>query len=452
MVMKIKRDSRLITFENIVLDFAEEGGSFLSYSDDAIFNRMLKETLYKILQVKKECVFTTTDRKYALNVLSLKAKSRLSSIVFIERSMAGKSTLEFFEFVRASFSDIHCIALTSETDKSELALLHEAGADNIITKPLNMNTLIEKIAFTVRPQGHIGQMIEKGKQLVVQGEYQAALKVADAILADKSNSAAALMVKGDAYRGLNRTDQAAAEYFRAHECAQMYLEPLKRLAALYEELGDDAKQLSFLDKLDELSPLNVARKMRIGGLHMAMGDEEKGKQTYARAMEVATREAAQNASNVAMDIAERLLGVDAEAAETFYRKALSLKGRHLDRSDVETFNRLGIALRRQKRPKAAITEYTRALGLAPDDENLYYNMAMAHLEAGDYQLARSRVEKVLKLNRSFARHSQVLSYNVGMIYYKNGEADTGTAYFKQALELDPGYRPARQMLEKIATG
>ncbi|MFW5792213.1 MAG: response regulator, partial [Desulfohalobiaceae bacterium] len=155
MVMKIKRDSRLVTFENIVLDFAGEGGSFLSYSDDAIFNRMLKETLYKILQVKKECVFTTTDRKYALNVLRLKEKSRLSSIVFIERAMAGKSTLEFFEFVRATFSDIHCIALTSETDKSELALLHEAGADNIITKPLNMNTLIEKIAFTVRPQGHI---------------------------------------------------------------------------------------------------------------------------------------------------------------------------------------------------------------------------------------------------------------------------------------------------------
>ncbi|MFW5792264.1 MAG: tetratricopeptide repeat protein, partial [Desulfohalobiaceae bacterium] len=281
---------------------------------------------------------------------------------------------------------------------------------------------------------------------------QGALKAADTILASKPNSAAALMVKGDAYRGMNRTDQAAAEYVRAHECAQMYLEPLKRLAALYEELGDDEKQLSFLDKLDELSPLNVARKMRIGGLHMAMGDEEKGKQSYALAMEVATREAAQNASNVAMDIAERLLGVDAEAAETFYRKALSLKGRHLDRSDVETFNRLGIALRRQKRPKAAITEYTRALALAPDDENLYYNVAMAYLEAGDYQLARSRVEKVLQLNRSFARHSQVLSYNVGMIYYKSGDADTGSAYFEQSLELDPGYRPARQMLEKIAQG
>ena len=65
------------------------------------------------------------------------------------------------------------------------------GADNVIAKPVSANTLIEKMAFTLKPQSRIGQAIDLARSLLQQKKkYAAAQDACAKILALKPGSAA----------------------------------------------------------------------------------------------------------------------------------------------------------------------------------------------------------------------------------------------------------------------
>lgn len=69
--------------------------------------------------------------------------------------------------------------------------------------------------------------------------------------------------------------------------------------------------------------------------------------------------------------------------------------------DVEhkhLFNSLGIRLRKAGQHDAALKFYERAAALAPEDENIYHNMARALFEKGEMKMAMERLKKSLDLN------------------------------------------------------
>ena len=246
-----------------------------------------------------------------------------------------------------------------------MVLLHEIGADNIITKPVSMNTLIEKIAFTVKPPGKLGLIIESGKALLAKGDYENALRLAKKVLELKPGSAAGLMMMGDAYRALGKREKALDAYLQSQEGSNLYMEPLKKLAEFYQEAGDMENYLGYLEKLDKLSPLNVDRKVDMGTVHVAMGNEEKAEQLF----EMAVREATRQAGAFIEEVSTRIAGVYAAGnpakAEHYFRKALDAKGDMLDQSDIKTVNQLGITLRKQGKWREAVALYGKALKVAP---------------------------------------------------------------------------------------
>ena len=72
-----------------------------------------------------------------------------------------------------------------------------------------------------------------------------------------------------------------------------------------------------------------------------------------------------------------------------------------DPNDVYTYNRLGIALRRQKKFSEAIRYYQKALKIDPQNDNLYYNIARAYHESGDKKKSLEALEKALEINPDF---------------------------------------------------
>ena len=127
--------------------------------------------------------------------------------------------------------------------------------------------------------------------------------------------------------------------------------------------------------------------MEMAELQMARGNTDAAKELFDGAMTRTYKDAMQQVAAVAEKIAMSLQESDPVQAEKYLRKCLDLKGDDLSIDDLRTFNQLGISLRRQGKVFEAIKEYQRALKIAPDSSEIYYNMAMAYFEHKDKEQA-----------------------------------------------------------------
>ena len=435
--------------EDIVRSYIEDNGSLVVYSHDKEFVGQIAQVLQDKLSLSKDTLYSSEDETSIYNVLQRCMERDLPTLLFIEREMHQSSTNEFIKMSKQQFPNLHIIVLTSEVDRPVIVYLHEIGVDNFITKPLSQDTLLEKIAYTVKPPTKIGHLMDQAKQLAFDGELNKALAVCQKILEIKPKSPAGLMLLGDVHKQMGDGEKAVKAYEEAHDSERMYLEPIKKLSTYYRESGDRQKELEQLQKLDKLSPLNVDRKQKIGDIQLQLGDTDTAEGLYEDMIEVTRQEMTHKMYRMHLDVAEKMLPVDATKAEKYYRKAIEAKGDQLGPKDVNAFNRLGIALRRQKKPKEAVSEYQQALRLSPEDENLYYNMALAFLEAGEPSKSEEAVSKALSLNEALAKDNEKIAYNIGLIYLKSKKREQAASYFESALEINSEYEPAVRILAKM---
>ncbi|QJB58406.1 tetratricopeptide repeat protein [Pseudodesulfovibrio sp. zrk46] len=96
----------------------------------------------------------------------------------------------------------------------------------------------------------------------------------------------------------------------------------------------------------------------------------------------------------AADLFERIVGLDA---------AFDPEHKHL-------FNEFGINLRKSQLLDQAVDYYTRALEMAPHDENLFYNIARAYFERGDKEDCVTNLQKALEINPYFEEAKAFLAY------------------------------------------
>ena len=450
--MALKSSSKFRLYEKTIVEFAaKKNGHFIALSHDQNFVRMLRQLLNKDLLIGMDRIRVVQEEPRLLKELKLLEKVTQGNhkiLVFIERVLHNRSTLPFIKNLKSLYDDIHVVVLTTEVERQVLILLHELGVGNFITKPVSVNTLIEKMAFTIKPQGKIGQYIDKGKEYLGKGLWDESLAMAEKVLELKPGSSAGLMIRGDAMKGKGDIAAAEAAYMEAHKGASLYLEPLKKLAGLYSGEGDLQKQLAYLKKLDRLSPLNVERKISMGEIHMEFGQTEEAEQCFDEALANAHKEAQLMIDEVSRSIAEKCLDTAPGMAEKFFRSIIESKGGVLRESDIEVFNRLGIALRRQGRFDDAVVEYDQALGICPEDENLHFNRAVALTEGGRHREALSALRRVLELKPDFGAKSPVLSFNLGVMLTNAHRPDEAETYLQRALKLDPGHEGARKLLRK----
>jgi tetratricopeptide (TPR) repeat protein len=445
-------EEKVKQYQSVVIKYiSKDAGHIMTVTDDRLFNAVLRNTLTRELVLGEGSHTMIADEEQTLKTIINLSKVKRNILIFIERVLNHKETGLLIKQVKNAFPHVKIIVLTGETESQQLTLLHEIGADNFITKPVSLNTLIEKIAFTIKPQGKIGQAVEKGKKLLASGNPEGALEAAREILKMKPNSAAAFLLIGDAFKAQGKRDLAEEFYSKAGQEAPMYLEPLKKLAELHKEDGDRGRHLKYLEKLDDLSPLNVDRKVEIGGIHVERGNDHAAEELFASAMKLANKEAASHIGEVSIRIGSLYAKNHPAKAESYFRAAIDAKRDVLDKSDIKTFNNLGIALRKQGKWRAGLDVYQKALEISPEDENLYYNMAMAFYEGKLFRQATERLDEALKLNPEFGQGDAPLSSNMGVIFIKGGEADKEKArrFLEKALELDPSMERPQKLLAQL---
>lgn len=74
------------------------------------------------------------------------------------------------------------------------------------------------------------------------------------------------------------------------------------------------------------------------------------------------------------------------------------------------YNTIGMQNRETKNFAAAVNNYSKALSLSPNDENLHYNIARAYFEDGKHDEAEVFLDKALKINPEFSEGKTFYEY------------------------------------------
>ena len=441
-------------YEDDVREFvANQNGVFLVVSNDSLFNRNIGTILLRQIEIDASRIVSTDS----VEIVHKQVKQLLAGghtvLLFVEREINGHDNTDIVQYLKADYnSQLYIILLTTEVERDRLIRLHEIGADNIITKPILPSTLVEKIAFTVKPRGHIGELMDQGRYLLDAGDFLGAAKMARQVLELKPSSPSGLLLMGDALLAMDKTDEALRAYHQAEKGAKLFLEPLKKIAALHRASGNTAQELRFLERLDKLSPLNVNRKVEIGTGYIKLGEQDKAKTAFDQAVKLATKEAIDAVSRVTQAIAVNCLEFAPDLSEQYLRQTLATRKNMLDRSDIDTFNRLGLTLRRQGKWEEAVAEYRKAMRIAPDDAGLFYNIAMAYAEGRQHIEAYQFLDRALTINPELWRTSEAVCYNIATVYQRYGKNDLAAEYLKRALSLNPGFDKAQSRLNEVNKG
>lgn len=424
-------------------------GVFLILSPDQHFNKNLRNTMLRHLLIKDDCVYNVLNHDQMQKELRQLIGQGHKVVFFVEREINGKPCHELVQFMRNQYPEVMIVVLTGEVAREILIYLHEIGASNVITKPISADMLIEKIAFTVKPRGQLGELIESGRKLNDNGHFDEAIAIANKILELKPGSPAALLLLGDSYKGQGKMEEALRVYLEASRNGKLFLDPIKKLAELHKVTGNIREETKYLEKLDRLSPLNVERKISIGDNYMALGEQDKAVGIFDDAVKLATREAMAQVGRVSRAIAERCLSTAPEISEKYLRQSLESKRGMLDKSDIDTFNRLGITLRKQGKWDQAIEEYRKAVKVAPNDAGLYYNIAMAYSEGRQYQDAFNFLDKALRINPDLWAANETVCFNIAMVYHRAARKELAVDFLQKALGINPNFERAKAMLREL---
>jgi len=441
-------EEAVVKYQDVIYDFVDEmGGLFYVISQDRSFFQNLYNALNKELGIEQEFIRMGTSVQQAAKEIEVFCEHGKRPFIFMEHVLRGASTLNYLRHVKTKLTQCPVIILSYEVRKGTLSQYHESGADSFITKPASVNVLIEKIAFTLAPQTMLEALIREGKQALEDNDFEAAVAKARDILEMKPNSAVGFMLLGDALKGLARREEALRAYQSAEKNGDMFIEPLKRILELYEEDGNEEGRLEYLIKLDELSPMDLERKLEVAGLLVGKDRADDAEPYIDSGIEMA---GGKKGAEISLEFAERLMNVDAVLSEKYFRGSIQSSKKAKAALKPLMYNRLGLALRKQGRWRDAVSEYEEAEQLAPNDENIQFNMAMALAEGKQWGQAASRVDKALTINPSFYKGNAIVCYHMATIYKLAKLGPKALEFFRNVQAIDPAYKDTPQQIERLA--
>jgi tetratricopeptide (TPR) repeat protein len=425
-----------------------QGGMLVMLCDDPLFVRALRTAVFKTLAIKSDCLEIHQDASVALRGVRDCLVRKKPVLVLADRMLRGRPTLEFLRAVKETFTEARLLVMTQETTKDELSQLYEIGVDSMLTKPVSIDTLVEKMAGAIKPQGKISQMVQEARRLLDAGDTKRARDIAASILAIKAQSPVANMLIGDALLKEGKRDEAIRAYEDAHAGAKLYLEPLKKLAEVHRDVSDD-EYLRYMRRLDSISPLNTERKCEIGKVYVRKAQMDRADAFFSAAIENARKEAMRHMERVVSQIAESVGEAAPALAEKYYVQLLDMKGDNLTQEDMVFFNRLGIALRRQGKWREAVENYKKALTVVSNDERVLYNMGLAYADGQLHRMAVGAFEQVLRIKPEFIKTAPVVAFNVANAYAQSKDTDSARYYLKEALAMDPNHAASKRLLAKL---
>ncbi len=448
---RIKADQKLKIYDKIVVDHFNADGRMIVCSDDTGFIKGVRFALEQLGVDYRKVMLEDFEYDTALAKLSKIYQKCKGLIVFImERRLAGKSYIKPMKVLQQFYPEkVRTIVSSEEISREEIILIYEVGANNVIVKPISANAIIEKLAFTIKPNNELSVLFDRANEALAQGDLETSERIAERIFEIKPSSLSGHILLGDVATRRGNFDDAWEHYNNAAKSERMFVKPLIRLAELCEKTGDMEGRLEFLNKLEKLSPLNFERKIEIGETYLELDDLEAANEHFQEAKKVVKRVAGEMVSDSLMRIAKKVAEKDKDMALQYMNEAIEQRGKELSKADLWMFNERGIVLRQQGKWEEAIDNYEKARKVAPDDGGLFYNIGVAYMVGKQFRKAVQSFVKGIDTDDTILRQSPAVPYNIGLAYMNIPNRKEALKMFRQALEVDPDYTAARKLVQKL---
>lgn len=102
--------------------------------------------------------------------------------------------------------------------------------------------------------------------------------------------------------------------------------------------------------------------------------------------------------------------VFAERGDVAAARKMAQKDEEAADALIEMYNAAGIQYRIEEDFEKSVMTFQKAVLVRPDDEGLYYNMARAYIETGDWKSAKASIQEGLKTNPDFQEGECLLAH------------------------------------------
>lgn len=317
---------------------------------------------------------------------------RLDGIGLLKRSRADRN-----------LQDMPFLIISGQSMPEWVAMASEWGAYDYIIKPFSFSFLKERIEslFEKRksPEESLYREVERLKQ---SGQTEKALEKIDALERSIPLKVKWLNLRGECLMQLGKMKEAAESIEKALEQSNVYLAAYKNYAAIQQELGNTGKAIEALEKADSLSPMDLERKIALGHLLLESGSEDEGDKFLDQAVR---QSSAEEKEIYRLKVAEVYM-----THKKFDHAAdLYIKTVKTNPMAIEAFNRLGIALRRQGKLKEAEKYYQLALRSHPNNAPICFNLGVLYLNRQEKAEAAKMFKKALEIDPEFKKAAEMLA-------------------------------------------
>jgi tetratricopeptide (TPR) repeat protein len=277
----------------------------------------------------------------------------------------------------------------------------------------------------LRKLDYISAEYDQGYDYLMAGKYDQAIAEFNKIIQSNSREGEAYINRGLAYAYKCQYDRALADFTAFINLDANDSEAYYNRGLAYALKGRYGKALPDFNKALALNPRDAQAYYLRGFVYYKQGEADRARSDYQKALKLApdfVRQAAAGKSELDT-YGLRLQGkvTKPPRAEVGARKAEAAHKRH------------GLTLARQDQYDRAISEFTQALAIDPQDVETFNNRGSIYTLKGQYDAAMADFTKALSLNPRYAK----AYYNRALAYYYQGKYDQAINDLTKAIELKP---------------
>jgi tetratricopeptide (TPR) repeat protein len=150
------------------------------------------------------------------------------------------------------------------------------------------------------------------------------------------------------------------------------------------------------------------------------------------------------ANKLAREGAEAAKDQEWDKAVELLRKATDLESKYADEL-AAVYQQRGYAAATNQQFENAISDYSEAIKISPEDARIYEQRAAVEMKTNDYHKALADYSEAIKLKPNEARYYLYRGY----IYETKGDLKSSMADTERVLKLEPGNADAKSRKERL---